>query len=306
MTDVKRIALLVNPHSRHGHGLSVAAQAQVAFAARSVAVEVLTGFDADDAERLAAEACRRDDIDALVAIGGDGSIRLALDAALATGAKKPVGVIPAGTGNDLARALKIPIDDVPGAVSVIVGGRTTRIDLGRVTLGDGVTTTFVTVAATGFDAEVTARAVSMVWPRGQARYTLAALRELVGLKSRRYRIVVDGELEVDADVVFAAVGNTRSYGGGMLITPGASLTDGELDVTLASYQRRFGRITVARIFPRVFKGTHVEHPLVRTLRGAKIEIDSEPTALVSVDGDVIGSLPATLEALPSSVLVFTP
>ncbi|GAB17256.1 hypothetical protein GOEFS_022_00370 [Gordonia effusa NBRC 100432] len=306
MTAIKQVALLVNPHSRHGHGAAVAAQAQEAFATLGVRVEVLTGSDAADAERLAVEACERSDVDALVAIGGDGSIRLAVDAALEAGGTKPVGVIPAGTGNDLARALNVPIDDVPEAVSVIASGRTTKIDLGRVSLGDGVTTTFVTVAATGFDAEVTARAVSMAWPRGQARYTLAALRELVGLSSRRYRIVVNGELKVDGDVVFAAVGNTRSYGGGMLITPGASLTDGELDVTLASYQRRFGRITVARIFPRVFKGTHVEHPLVQTLRGAKIEISSQPTALVSVDGDVIGSLPATFEVLPSAVAVLTP
>lgn len=301
MSDIKRVALLVNPHSRHGLGMSVAAQARTEFAGRGVEVEVLTGTDADDAERLAVGACTSADVDALVVVGGDGSIRLALDAAVGTGGSTPVGVIPAGSGNDLARALRIPIDDVGAAVDVIVGGAITRIDLGRVTLGDGVATSFVTVAATGFDADVTARAVSMAWPKGQARYTVAAARELIGLSPRRYRIVVDGVPEVDADVVFAAVGNTRSYGGGMLVTPGASLTDGQLDVTLATYQRRFGRITIARIFPRVFKGTHVEHELVRQLRGARIEIDAEPTALVSVDGDVVGSLPAVFEVLPGAV-----
>lgn len=306
MTDVKRIALLVNPHSRHGHGLAVATAAKAAFARRGVAVEELIGSDADDAERLARDACERGDVDALVAVGGDGSIRLALDATVGAGAHVPVGVIPAGTGNDLARALDVPSDDVEGAVSAIVGGRTTRIDLGKVTLGDGTSTTFVTVAATGFDADVTARAVAMRWPKGKARYTLGAVRELIGLAARRYRIVVDGEPKVDADVVFAAVGNTKSYGGGMLITPHASLSDGQLDVTLATNEARFGRLTVARIFPRVFSGTHVEHPSVQTLRGRTIEIDSDPPALVSVDGDVIGRLPATFETLPSAVEVLVP
>ncbi|NMO03412.1 diacylglycerol kinase [Gordonia sp. TBRC 11910] len=305
MSHIKKIALLVNPHSRHGLGVRVAEHAQRGFANRGVAVEVLTGSDAVDAERLAVDACNSDDIDAVVVVGGDGSIRLALDAAVAAGGTTPIGVIPAGSGNDLARALRLPIDDVSAAVDVIVGGGVTRIDLGRVTLDGGATTTFVTVAATGFDADVTARAVSMRWPKGQSRYTLAAARELIGLGPRRYRIVVDGEPKVDADVVFAAVGNTRSYGGGMLVTPDASLTDGQLDVTLAAYQRRLGRITIARIFPRVFTGTHVEHSLVRQLRGARIEISAEPTALVSVDGDVVGSLPAVFDVLPSAVGVLT-
>lgn len=305
MVEINRVALLVNPHARNGLGLAVAERAEQALTARGIVVEVLTGTDAADAERLAETACGRNDVDALVAVGGDGSIRLALDAAIGAGGAKPVGVIPAGSGNDLARALQIPIDDVPGAVDVVAGGRSSRIDLARVTLGDGFATTFVTVAATGFDADVTARAVSMRWPKGQVRYTLAAARELVGLTPRRYRIVVDGEQKLDADIVFAAVGNTRSYGGGMRITPGASLTDGMLDVTAAARRARFGRLTLARIFPSVYSGRHVEHELVTTLRGRRIEISSEPTSLVSVDGDVIGSLPAVFEAYPAAVSVLT-
>lgn len=303
MVDINRVALLVNPHARNGLGRAVAARAEQALTARGVIVDVLTGIDAADAERLARRACERDDVDALVVVGGDGSIRLALDAAIEAGGTTPVGVVPAGSGNDLARALQIPIDDVPGAVEVIVAGGTSRVDLARVMLGDGFATTFVTVAATGFDADVTARAVEMQWPRGQARYTLAAARELVGLQSRRYRIVVDGEEKLDADIVFAAVGNTQSYGGGMRITPGASLTDGLLDVTAAARSARFGRLTLARLFPRVYSGTHVDHDLVTTLRGRRIEISSEPAALVSVDGDVIGSLPAVFEAVPGAVSV---
>lgn len=301
---VRRVVLLVNPESRHGHGLAIAREAATELVRRSVVVETCSGIDADDAARLAGEIVARSDVDALVSVGGDGSIRLALEAA--RGTSMPVGVVPAGTGNDLARALAIPIDDAVGAVEVLLSGRAQPIDLARVTLHDDTSMTFVTVAATGFDAEVTARAVEMSWPTGQARYTLAAVRELVGLAPRRFRIRVDGQESFDADAVFAAVGNTRSYGGGMKVTPGASVTDGMLDVTTARYPNRRPRLTLARVFPRVFDGSHIGHPLVTTLRGKRIEVSAEPTALVSVDGDVIGTLPATFEILPAAVKVIAP
>ncbi|MDY6807876.1 MAG: YegS/Rv2252/BmrU family lipid kinase [Actinomycetota bacterium] len=301
-TAVGHVTVLVNPHARHGAGGAVAETAVAEFAARGVDTEIITGSDAQDAAERTGKAARGD-TDGIVVVGGDGTIRLAVEATFGT--HKPLGIVPAGSGNDVARNLDIPRDDVTAAVDIIATGHTRAIDLGRVTFPDGRGALFVTVAATGFDASVTARAIDMRWPKGQARYTLAALRELVGLPSYHYDVRVD-DVEVDDDLVFAAIGNTTSYGGGMQITPRASMTDGLLDLTLAHHPERFARATVARVFPKVFGGTHVDHPMVRTMRGKQIELYCDPPALVSIDGDIVGELPAVFEAVPASAAVFAP
>ncbi|NDZ97192.1 YegS/Rv2252/BmrU family lipid kinase [Streptomyces sp. SID6673] len=299
---VRHTTVLANPHSRHGAGRAIAERAVREFEARGIDVELIIGRDAQDAAERAAKAARTD-TDAIVVVGGDGSVRLALEATVDTGT--PVGVIPAGTGNDVARNLGIPLDDAAAAVKVIANGHTRTVDLGRVTFPDGRSSLFATVAATGFDASVTARAIEMSWPKGQARYTIAALLELIGLRSRHYHVRVD-ETELDDDMVFASVGNTTSYGGGMQITPAASMVDGSLDVTLAVRPSRFARLTVAKVFPTVFSGRHVDHQMVRTLRGREIEFYCDPPALVSIDGDLVGELPATFEVVPNAAVIFAP
>lgn len=301
-SGIGHVTVLANPHARRGAGRHIAQQAVAGLGARGIDVELLIGRDADEATDLAGKVARGS-TDVLAVVGGDGSLRLALEASFGTG--KPLGIVPAGTGNDVARNLDIPLDDVDAALDVIVAGRTRTIDVGRVTFPDGTSRLFSTVAATGFDASVTARALEMGWPTGQARYTLAALRELIGLRARHYDVRVD-ETKVDGDLVFAAIGNTTSYGGGMQITPSALMSDGLLDVTMATQPSRFARLTVARVFPKVFTGTHVRHPMVRTMRGREIELYCDPTALVSVDGDLVGELPAVFEAVPAAATVLTP
>ncbi|MEO9329585.1 diacylglycerol/lipid kinase family protein [Gordonia aurantiaca] len=298
---IRHATIVASPYARHGTGLRLAHHAADLLRARGVEVEVIVGEDIADAADLVGKAARGD-TDVLVVAGGDGTIRLTVEAGIGTG--KPLAVIPAGSGNDFARNLRIPLD-TEAAVRVVLDGHREPVDLGRVSFPDGRTALFATVAATGFDASVTARANDMRWPKGQARYTLAALRELVGLRSRYYQVRVD-DATVEDDLIFAAIGNTTSYGGGMRITPKASVSDGLLDVTLARTAPRMPRLTLARVFPKVFSGTHADHPLVRTLRGGEVELYSDPPAPVSVDGDLVGELPAVFEAVPRAIEVFTP
>ncbi|MGV9709845.1 YegS/Rv2252/BmrU family lipid kinase [Gordonia sp. NPDC003424] len=299
---VRHVTVLANPRSRHGAGRAIATRVVAGLGARGVDVELLVGADADDAAALAGKAARSG-TDVLLVVGGDGSVRLAVEAAFGTGT--PIGIVPAGTGNDVARNLDIPLDDVDAAISVVIDGHTRSVDLGRVTFPDGRSVLFSTVAATGFDASVTARAIDMSWPAGQSRYTVAALRELVGLRAHHYAVRVD-DVEIEDDLVFAAIGNTTSYGGGMQITPAASMTDGMLDVTIASHPSRFARMTIARVFPKVFSGRHIGHPMVRTMRGREVELYCDPKALVSVDGDLVGELPAVFEAVPEAATILVP
>ncbi|MDL9936596.1 YegS/Rv2252/BmrU family lipid kinase [Gordonia sp. ABSL1-1] len=301
-TGPATVTLLVNPFSRHGTGRRVGDEAEEVFRRNGIDVKKLVGANADEAARMAADAAA-DANDALVVVGGDGTVRLAVQAAYGTG--KPLAIIPAGSGNDVARNLGIPVDDVAGAVAAAIHGHRRTIDIGRLTFPDGRSELFTTIAATGFDAEVTARAIDMRWPRGQSRYTIAALRELIRLRSRHYQVRVDDE-QFEHDLVFAAIGNTNSYGGGMLITPAADVSDGLLDITLAVRPSRFARMTLARVFPKVFTGAHVHHPMVHTLRGREIELYCDPPARVSVDGDLVGLLPITIDVLPASMDFFVP
>lgn len=298
----EHVTLLVNPYARHGAGTRVAAEAARALHSAGVEVEMLVGEDADEAADLAGKAARGA-TDALAVVGGDGTIRLAVEASIGTGT--PLAIIPAGSGNDVARNLDIPLGSPAKAAEILLTGRRRTVDLGRVTFPDGHTALFTTVAATGFDASVTERAIAMSWPRGQARYTLAAMRELVGLRTRHYHVRVDDERS-EGDVVFAAIGNTTSYGGGMQITPDASMSDGALDVTVGHRPPRFARTTVARVFPKVFSGEHVSHPMVRTLRGREIELYCDPPAAVSIDGDLVGELPAVFEVVPDAIEIYAP
>ncbi len=209
---LRSVVALVNPRSRHGAGAATAEAAVTALRAHGLTVDVRSGTDADDARRVAATAIA-EGTDALVVVGGDGTIAGALEAA--AGSTVPVGIMPAGTGNDHARALCVPIGDVDAAADVVAAGHSRAIDLARLTSG-GRSMVFGTVAAVGLDAAVTERAVAMRWPQGQARYPLAAIAEIARLTPRRIRVTVDGE-QHDLDAILVAVGNTPSYGGGMRI-----------------------------------------------------------------------------------------
>ena len=165
------------------------------------------------------------------------------------------GIIPAGTGNDHAREYGIPVGDPAAAVDVIVAGHTETIDLGHIRAADGTETWFGTIAATGFDSLVSDRVNRMRWPHGRMRYNLAIVAELSKLRLLPFRLVLDGEREIVTELTLAAFGNTRSYGGGMLICPNADHADGLLDITMI---RSDSRTRLMRLFPTVFKGTHVE------------------------------------------------
>lgn len=153
--------------------------------------------------------------DAVVVVGGDGVIGLVLQTL--AGSDIPLGIVPAGTGNDHAREYGIPKDPV-AAADIVADGWTETVDLGRIRDRAGGVTWFGTVAAAGFDSLVTDRANRMRWPRGRMRYNLAMLAELSQLRLLPFRLVFDGK-EVVTHLTLAAFGNTRSYGGGMLICP---------------------------------------------------------------------------------------
>src|SRR6185437_5944241 len=160
------------------------------------------------------------------------------------GTSTPLGVVPAGTGNDQAREHGWPRKSPEDAVDVIVEGETKRIDLGRVETADGQVRLFGSVLASGFDSLVSDRTNRMRWPHGRARYNVAMLAEFAYLRPLPFVLTFADGSVIERELLLAAVGNTQSYGGGMRIAPGADPSDGVLDVTVVAAAPR--RTVLAR------------------------------------------------------------
>ncbi|MBN3509096.1 diacylglycerol kinase [Mycolicibacterium nivoides] len=285
--------------SGHGNAPHAAERAVAQLQRRGIDVCAIVGTDAAHARRLVDEALDRG-TDALVVVGGDGVISLALQA-LATG-DVPLGIVPAGTGNDHAREYRLPTGDPEAAADVIADGHTETVDLGRIEDASGAVKWFGTVMAAGFDSLVSDRTNRMRWPHGRMRYNVAMIAEISKLRLLPFRLTFDDGPEIRTDLTLAAFGNTRSYGGGMLICPGADHSDGLLDVTMITSA---SRTRLIRLFPTVFKGTHVDLDEVTTKRARTIHVEC-PGINAYADGDFALPLPVTVSAVPAALRLLVP
>jgi diacylglycerol kinase (ATP) len=253
-------------------------------------VRNLEGRDADEAADLA-RGCVADGVEALVVCGGDGLVHLALQAVAGTGV--PLGLIPSGTGNDVARYLGLPRKDPVAAADRIIASRRRTIDLAR--SGDRY---FVTVLAAGFDAIVNERANAMTWPKGQMRYNLATLAELRTFRPIPYTLDLDGET-IEHEAMLVAVGNGPSFGGGLRITEGALLDDGLLDVVVIT---RMSKPRLVRSYPRLFTGKLAGVPEYVHRRVKSVTV-AAPGIVSYADGERFGPLPLTIECVPGALEV---
>ena len=298
-----RVALLVNPAARAGAHTGAATRAAERLRTHGVQTSILSGGSAAESSALLRAAIQVG-VDAVAVAGGDGTVNLAIQEVAGTGI--PLGIVPSGTGNDFAATLGLREMDVTAAADTIAAGRTRRIDLARVTRGDGSTQYFGSVLASGFDSKVNDRANAMRWPRGGSRYNIAILVEFLTLAGIPYEVeleLADGTREhVVGDLVMATVGNGRTYGGGIPICPDADPADGLLDLVLV---RPAGRLRLLRLLPRVYRGTHGGVPEVSIRRVRSVRLSS-PGVTAYADGDPIGALPLTVDVVPGALTIFTP
>ena len=286
----REIALLTNPTAGRGKGARHRDAALARLRQSGFVVRNLQGRDADEAADLA-RGCVADGVEALVVCGGDGLVHLGVQAVAGSGV--PLGLIPSGTGNDVARYLGLPRTDPVAAADRIISSRRRTIDLAR--SGDRY---FVTVLAAGFDAIVNERANAMTWPRGQMRYNLATLAELRTFRPIPYVLQLDDET-LEHEAMLVAVGNGPSFGGGLRITEGALLDDGLLDVVVIT---RMSKPKLVRSYPRLFTGridgvAEYVHRRVRSVTVAAAGI------VAYADGERFGPLPLTIECVPGALEV---
>lgn len=291
-----RLGLIVNPTSGKNTGARIGTEALTLLRAAGAEIVDLSAVDARGAVEKGRAAIASGAVDALVVAGGDGMVHLGANLCAGTGV--PLGVVAAGTGNDIARELGLPVRDARKAVERILAGRTRTVDAARHVLPAGEERWFVGVLAAGFDAVVNERANGWRWPKGPMRYNLAIVRELPVFRPIPYVLELDGERR-ELDAMLVAVGNGPAYGGGMRVVPDASFDDGLLDVLVL---REIPVHEFVRVFPRVRTGGHVTHPAVEVHRARTVSLTA--TGIVSyADGERFVPLPITLEAVPGALTV---
>ena len=289
------IAVLANPAAGRGRHRDLLSAALRVLGTTGRRVRVLEAHSGEQAEQACHEAVAGGAA-AVVAVGGDGTVHRALQAV----ADRPVGfgIVPAGTGNDFAAGTGVPPG--PAAAEAIAAalraGRDHRFDLARATLADGGTRWFGAVLAGGFDALVNERANRMRRPRGPRRYDLAILLELARLRPYAYALELD-DVDHGFTGTLVAVGNCPSYGGGLRILPAADPADGLLDVVVA---QPLGLAALARLKPRLRRGTHVTDPRVRTFRAKRVRLKADGIVGYA-DGERVGPLDLTITCVPGAV-----
>jgi diacylglycerol kinase (ATP) len=295
----RKVTLVVNPTAGKGRAQELLPQVAGQFRDAGLALQILLSRDFAEAQRMTRDAVG-DGVDVLAMMGGDGMMHLGVNTCaqhhLLGGHSTTLGLIPAGTGNDLCRGVGLDPKDPVAAAAVIAAGRSMPIDLIR------VNGRFVgAVLGTGFDALVNGRANAMPWPKGSMRYPLATLAELRVFSPLHYRLRIDGDVR-ELDAMFVAIGNTTSYGGGMRICPNADPTDGELDVTII---HPVGRLKLLRLLPLMYSGRFARDPCVEQLRAREITVEG-PGLVGYGDGELIGAAPLQVSAVAKALPLYVP
>lgn len=292
MADAMPLVLLVNPSSAGGRAVKALRRVEQSLDVRRAEFRVQRTRSLEHGVEQALAAVDGGELP--VVMSGDGMLG-AIGGAMA-GAETPLGLVPCGRGNDLARVLGVP-EDPEAAIEVVLGGHSRRIDVGEV---NGKR--FLGIASVGFDSEANRVADETHFLRGSLVYAYGALRTLIGWRPARFTIQL-GEERRRLSGYSVSVANSRAYGGGMFIAPDAELDDGRFDVVTVG---EGSRLRFVSSLPKVFKGTHVENDQVDVFRASRLELTASRPFPVYADGERLTDLPASLRVLPRALSVLVP
>jgi diacylglycerol kinase (ATP) len=301
MTTLSRqhIAVAVNPSAAQGAHRDYGSRLVEALRQSGRRVTELAADSYEHLEEMARGAVATGGVDALIVVGGDGTAQLGTNVCVNT--DTPLGILPSGTGNDTAEGiLGMPLGDVPAAIERLISSLdrpVRKIDAGLMTWNGG-SRWFCSTMSAGFDALVNETVNQLSFPKGPSRYTVAMLIELMKLKPIHYTVTIDGSTTSE-QAILTTIANNSQYGGGMKVCPDAKPDDGMLDIMMV---RPLSRFDFIRIYPRVFKGTHVTDPRVVIRQGKKFRIDS-PDLVGYSDGERIAPLPMDVEVAPLALPV---
>jgi len=289
-----RFIILLNPKAGRGRARLVLREALEGLRREGIEIDAQESRDAQHLLGLARQAAGEKP-DAIVSLGGDGTHHYVINGIIGSGI--PLGIIPCGSGNDLAKGLGIPTQ-ARAAAELLRAGNTRRVDLGQV--GN---TVYGCIAGAGFDSVVTRYANERVRRlRGSWAYAWSVLRCFENYRPEPLKIVSDTQ-KYSGEVSFAVVGNNVSYGGGLHLTPRAKLDDGLLDVCIVPYM---GKLELLRWMPRAYRGQHLKHPRIIYFQARKVALSSTSRLELFGDGEFMQELPATIQVVPRALPVIVP
>jgi diacylglycerol kinase (ATP) len=285
-------AIAINPTSGHGKGALFATKVLDYFNEKSLEYRTFAAASPTLLRKDLEVFLDENECQGVIAIGGDGLAHLILQVVVPR--SLPFACVPAGTGNDIVRTLGWSLNEIDGFLDRVTTTPASHIDLGNVD-----SEWFAAILSTGFDSVVNERANSLVWPRGPQRYNVAIALELPRFTPIEYQITTDSST-FTTKAMLIAVGNGRSYGGGMLVCPQAKIDDGLFDVMIL---KPVSKIEFLKVFPKVYSGSHIKHPQVEIFRSKKITISAN--AIAYADGERIGPAPISAECVSGAGLTWT-
>ncbi|MEY3029357.1 MAG: hypothetical protein RL198_754 [Actinomycetota bacterium] len=296
---MKPIGLVINPAANRGQGRQTGELLKQVLAERAIDFVDLSGASAAAARDRSLKAISNQELSAVVAVGGDGTAQLGVN--LAVPNQVPFGLVPAGSGNDQARELGIPLGDPAAAVQNILDGMQNprRIDVMRVKTESRELWSIGSVSG-GFDALCAKRANGLKWPKGPNSYVAAMLLELPKFQPIAYEIEIDG-VQREIRAMLCGVANVKNFGGGMMISPNSEVADGSLEVFIL---HEVSRAKLLRIFPSVYKGEHLKYPEVEIISATSVRIANSGFP-VSCDGELVGNAPFSVNLSPSGLAVWS-
>lgn len=271
----QKTVVLVNPRAGRGSAVKRKVEFERLALEKGIEYEIYQTEYSGHAQILAGRALE-EGADLLVVIGGDGTVSDVAD--VLAGSPVTIGIIPGGTGNDIARSLGIETNNTPEAFRKIVNGDTILFDVGL----DSVSRRrFVSFVGCGFPALVAAKANSMKYMKGRIVFFISLYAVVRKMKGMTVGLAIDGATE-ELFCTSIMIQNTPYTGGGLKVAPGASINDGLLDVVVVG---EIGILELMKNFPRLYTGGHLSHPAFRVLRGRKISVELPERQLVSYDGE---------------------
>jgi diacylglycerol kinase (ATP) len=281
----------INPTSGQGRGSRLGSEVISFLKRENIAHTPISGMSADDLKQRIEKFLHDNQVEGILSVGGDGLAHLILQ--IAVPSRIPFAVIPAGTGNDIVRTLGWSLDNLEPYLKRIVSEKPQAIDLGNVD-----SEWFAAILSTGFDSVVNERANRLSWPAGPQRYNVAIALELPRFKPIHYRLELDHST-IETEAMLIAIGNGRSYGGGMFVCPSARLDDGLFDVMIL---KPVSKIEFLKVFPKVYSGSHIQHPQVEIIRSSKVRLSA--SAVAYADGERIGPAPISADCVPAAGLTW--
>jgi diacylglycerol kinase (ATP) len=282
-----KTCVILNPMAGRGVAGQRREELELAMRAAGLDYELVPTRSRGGGTELAAQAVARG-CDAVVAVGGDGTINEVVNGIHAGGGGAALGIIPLGTGSDFVKMLDGFDAGLPALARRLAAGTTRPVDLGKITVATGgreLQRLFINGLGAGIDAQVAVEVGKVTWTTGLAAYMIASLRALASYTPSPMTVRYDGT-ELHKRLYFSTVANGRWQGGGFLLTPGAALDDGMLDLCIVPKLRLD---QVIRYFPRLIEGSHVELPMVTMAQARQISISASAPFPVATDGEVVAT-----------------